>query len=898
MTTGIVQSAFTAGELAPSLYGRVDFDLFYKSLRTCRNMIVSKYGGVDNRPGTQFIAPVNDSTHLARLIPFQYNNQQTYVLELGNKTMRIIANGALLSTGDLHPVTNAEYKFISGPHAIGFFHVLTVPVHPFVTGQVVNITGVAPEVNGTFPVVVIDGNTLIFTGLPFTTTITWTGGGTVQLSGGGPVVVATPWFDYDLAQLKITQSADVITVCHPLYPTQQIERTGPITWVVTPFLNVNGPFRDINVDKNITVTASAVSGPGVIITSSQPLFTADMVGLEFYIQQSPDDTTHAWEVAKATAVNDIVIFGNNYYQAVSTGTTGTVGPTVLVGSERDGNPGILWNYLHSGFGIVKITAFTDSQHVVTTVISRLPDLLIPATIVVNIANVIPGNIIGNFAVQITTATPTTFVTGQVVTISGVVGTAANGTFTITVGDATNFLLNGNYDPTPYVSGGVVGNLSSPSYLWALPAWGSSQGFPGTTTYFQDRQLFGGTIGQPSNIWMSTTAGFTDFAVGNPILDSDAITYKVLSNQVNTIKHMMELTYLLIFTSGGIYMVQGGATGNGVVTPGTITLNFQGSNAISDVAPLRINNFALFIQQKGSQVRTLGFSFSENAFVGQDVTTMSNHLFEFWTLNAWTYQEIPYSCIWSVRSDGVLLGLTFNPEQQITGWHRHDTKGAFESVCCINENNTDTVYFIVKRTLNGQQVRCIERMAPRQFQDVRDAYFVDCGLTYDGRLINPATSLPFGTATVFSGLDYLDNETVSILADGIVYPQQVVVGGTVTLPNPSTVAHIGLPYTSDFETLDIATQRADIRDKKKAINAVSLIVDKSSGFLVGPDVDNLQPVTQRNNENYGAPTELISGLIDESITCGWDKKGRIFVRQIDPLPLSILAVIPQIEVAGN
>ena len=154
-------------------------------------------------------------------------------------------------------------------------------------------------------------------------------------------------------------------------------------------------------------------------------------------------------------------------------------------------------------------------------------------------------------------------------------------------------------------------------------------------------------------------------------------------------------------------------------------------------------------------------------------------------------------------------------------------------------------------------------------------------------------------TVFGGgyLDHLNGQTVSILADGIVYPQQVVVGGSVSIPNPAQVVHVGLPYTSDFETLDVSSPKADIRDKKKAINAVSLILNQSSGFMVGPDVNALVPVTQRQNENYGAATALITGLLDENIPCGWDKKGRIFVRQSNPLPLSISAVIPQTDVGG-
>ena len=810
MPQGIPQTSFTVGELAPSLYGRIDIDLYYKALAECRNMIVSKYGGVDNRPGAQFITKVNDSTNPVRLIPFQYNGQQQYVLELGNYTLRIIQNGTVLE------------------------------------------------------------------------------------SGGVPIVVTTPWPATEIFKLKYTQSADVLTVCHQLYPTQQVERSSATSWVCTPFLNVNGPFQDINANPAITVYASATSGAGVTLTASADLFTADLVGLEFYMQQSPDNTTAAWEVSVAKSINNIVIFGNNYYQALTAGATGTIGPTVTVGSARDGDPGVLWKYLHSGFGIVKITGVASSTLATCTVLSQLPDSMVSATALVHITNVVTGDPDVSQPAIVTTQYPNTFATNDQLTLSGIVGAIeANGSFVITVMDSQNFMLNNLFTTSAYVSGGVASktNVAVPTYYWALPAWGALQEYPATSSYFQDRQIFGGTVGQPSTIFMSTTAGFLDFSVGNPVLDSDAITYKVLSNQVNSIRHMLELQYLIIFTSGGIYMVEGGKNGaNGVVTPSTVNLTFQGANPVSDVQPLRIANYAMFVQEKGTQVRTLGYSFAENAFIGQDTTTMSNHLLQFWTIVDWCYQEIPYSCIWAVRSDGVLLGLTFNPEQQITGWHHHDTQGTYESICCITENNVDTVYTVVNRVLNGTTTRVIERFQPRQFLDQRDAYFVDCGLTYDGRGANTY-------ASTFSGLDHLEGQVVSILGDGIVFPQQTVVNGIVTTSQPVLVAHVGLPYISEITTLPLASGRADVTDKKRNINGVSVIVDRSAGFITGPDANNLTPYKTRTDENYGAPDNLLSEIVDINIVCNWDKKGQVTIRQEKPLPLTVLAVIPQAEIGG-
>ena len=867
MSTGLPQSTFTHGELAPNLHGRVDFDGYFKGLRTCRNFIVQKYGGVINRPGTRFVTEVHDSTKKVRIIPFQFSNQQTYVLELSDLTMRVVANGTLVTDAAEYTVTGYN------PSGGGGWVQLEVPGHPYVNGDDVNVVGVSAAINGIQTVQVVGVDTILLVG---TYGGTWTGGGTVQKVGTAiPVLVTTPWSENDIFNLKFTQSADIITVCHPLYPTQQISRYSQTDWRVTPFVFTNGPFQDINVDDSITVYASNVTG-SVTVTSSKDLFTADMVGLLFYIQQSPDNNTKSWEVAKSITINDIRKYGPNYYQAEKSGTTGTVAPTVITGSEIDGsNPAaVLWQYLHSGFGIVVITAFTDAKNVTATVQSRLPNSVVSGAALVAIDNVTVGDASISLPVQITTHVPHGISTGNQVIVTGVGGaTDANGTFTATVIDSTNFYEDDNFGGDGYTSGGTANRTAvvAPTYTWALAAYGSAQKYAGTTSYYQQRQIFGGSFGQPQNLWMSRTKGFRDFGVGMPILDDDAITVKVFSNKINVVKHLLELSKLIVFTSGGPWVMDGGQQGGGVVTPATVVM--------------KINSYALFVQEKGNQVRTLGYSFSEDAFVGQDVTIMSNHLLRFNTIVDWAYQETPDSVVWVVRDDGSLLGLTFLPEQQVTAWHRHDTDGKVESVCCVPEGIEDAVYFVVNRTIGDTTKRYIERFANRSFLDQKEAFFVDCGLSYHGE-----------PATTFSGIDHLEGKTVAILADGFVLTPQVVASGAVTIDDPASIVHIGLPITADIETLNIAVHGQNIRDKKKIINAVSCVVDQTSGIKVGPDVDHLDEPKELI-QNFDVAPALTSGIIDISIQATWTKDGRVFIRQDKPLPCNILSITPEVEVAG-
>ena len=85
-----IQPSFAGGELAPSLHARIDLNKYNSGLKTCLNCIVHAHGGVSNRPGTQFIAEVKDSSKKTRLIAFEFSSVQNYILEFGHQYMRIV----------------------------------------------------------------------------------------------------------------------------------------------------------------------------------------------------------------------------------------------------------------------------------------------------------------------------------------------------------------------------------------------------------------------------------------------------------------------------------------------------------------------------------------------------------------------------------------------------------------------------------------------------------------------------------------------------------------------------------------------------------------------------------------------------------------------------------------
>ncbi|HBS5679044.1 TPA: hypothetical protein MAK61_003242 [Klebsiella aerogenes] len=824
MAVSWIQPSFSGGEIAPSLYGRIDMAKYQVALRKCDNFIVRQYGGVENRPGTQFIAAAKYPDRKCRLIPFQFSTVQTYALEFGHNYMRVIKDGGLVLT----------------------------------TGDVI-------------------------------------------------YELATPYADSDVFGLKFTQSADVMTIVHPSYPPKELRRYAHDNWQIVDVETKNGPFEDINVDESVTVYASGTTGT-ITLTASSAIFGSEQVGKLFYLEQPAIDSVPVWETSKSTSIDDIRRADSNYYRANTEGKTGTLRPSHTEGMAWDGwggtgsdDTGVQWEYLHSGFGIARITAVAgDGLSATADVISRIPE-----------------NAVGS---------------------------------------------------------------DKASYKWARYAWNSVNGYPSTVVYYQQRLYFAASSSYPQTIWASRTGDYKDFGKSNPVQDDDRIVYTYAGRQVNEIRHLIDVGSLVVLTSGGEFVATGDQ--NKVLTPSSFSLSSQGSNGSSDVPPIAVSNIALFIQEKGSVVRDLAYSFDVDGFQGNDLTILANHLFQKRSIVDWSFCIVPFSSAFCVRDDGKLLVLTYLRDQQVFAWSPQSSAGKYESTCGIGEGSEDAIYFVVNRTINGQVVRYIERLSSRQFTNDLDAFFVDSGLSYDGRNTEGRTATISGgsgkwsyqvpytltmsggsyfsagdvgaqiqfpytgtdpvdgtdvamqlrcdivsvesgnsvtitanrdipevlqnTATTnwtmarqtFSGLEHLEGQTVNILSDASVEPQKVVTGGAVTLEKPGGVVHIGLPINAQFETLDININGQEtLLDKKQLISTVTLVVNASRGIWASTPGGQWYEYPQREFEFYDDPVEDATGKVEVKLDSIWEKNGRLKIRQTDPLPLSVLAVIPRITVGG-
>lgn len=412
-------------------------------------------------------------------------------------------------------------------------------------------------------------------------------------------------------------------------------------------------------------------------------------------------------------------------------------------------------------------------------------------------------------------------------------------------------------------------------------------YPAAVSYFEQRRCFAGTTNQPHSIWMTKSGTETNMSYSLPLRDDDRISFRVAAREANTIRHIVPLTQLLLLTSSAEWRVT--SVNSDAITPSTISVRPQSYVGSSNVQPSVINNTLIYCAARGGHVCELAYSWQANGFVTGDLSMRTPQLFDTFTIVDMAYAKAPQPVVWFVSSSGKLLGFTYVPEQQVGAWHWHDTDGVFESCTTVAEGGEDALYCVIRRTINGVSKRYIERMASRQFTDQEDAFFVDCGATYEG----PETD-------TISGLGWLEGKTVSILADGAVHPQRVVSSGSISLDEKASTVQVGLPIQADLQTLPLAVQLQDGsfgQGRVKNVNKVWLRVNRSSGIFVGPSADELTEAKQRTTENYGEPPVLKTDEIPIVLTPTWADSGQIFVRQSDPLPLTLVSLAAEVALGA-
>ena len=415
---------------------------------------------------------------------------------------------------------------------------------------------------------------------------------------------------------------------------------------------------------------------------------------------------------------------------------------------------------------------------------------------------------------------------------------------------------------------------------------STGNYPGAVTYFEQRRIFAGTNNEPQSVVMTRSATESNLSRSVPIQNDDAI--KIPVKGTGSIEHLVSAADLIVLTSMSLSKIT--SRDSDFITPANVwPRKLDGSAGASPLRPIVARDTVLFGESTGSHIAEM-FCGENVPYLTRDISVLANHLFDDYQIVDWAFMRTPYPIVWAVRNDGMLLSLTYLPDraaqdQGVLAWTHHTTEGLFESVAVIPENDgRERLYAVIQRTINGQVKRFVERMETRNFSTIEDAFFVDCGLTYQGVAV-----------TTVTGLDHLEGATVAVVADGMVQPGMTVTSGQITLTQAATKVHVGLPYVADINTLALALQKeAWGQGQHKNISRVGLLVHETVGIKAGPDEDQLSACDMTAPDHYGDPHTPVSGEITIDTETTWTHDASVFIRQDQPMPVTVLSLVLEVH----
>jgi len=431
--------------------------------------------------------------------------------------------------------------------------------------------------------------------------------------------------------------------------------------------------------------------------------------------------------------------------------------------------------------------------------------------------------------------------------------------------------------------GPLAAAGTKTKFWQYGAFNATSGYPRSVCLHEQRLCFGGSKAQPNTIWCSAIGDFENFELG--VNASDAVQFTLAASEGNRINWMYSQSELLVGTSGDEWTI-GAADSASALSATNVKTRRQASYGSKYMRAAMVNDVLLFVQRNGRKVRELVYELNKDGWVAPDLTLLAEHITVGEIVEV-AYQQQPDAILWCVRGDGTLIGMTYERDQKVVGWHRHTIadNADVESVATIYGNLTeDEVWMVVKRTVAGQDYRTIER-----FPLLWRANF-DNQTTASWRYLDGHKYFESGAANrSVAGLTHLNGKTVTIVQNGVVTGTAVVSGGAVTVP-ATAAGYVGLPYISTLTPmkLDMDLEDGSSQGRKKRIHKVVVRTQKSQGGEVRVNA----------GQWYDLASTLTTG--DQKIltagTFGFDAD--VSVQQSDPYPMCILAIEPVWDAYGN
>ena len=670
------------------------------------------------------------------------------------------------------------------------------------------------------------------------------------LDSGSAFEISTPYLEAELFELKFAQSADVMYITHPNHEVEKLSRTGHTNWTLTDVDFTDGPYLSPNSTTTTLTPASAAVATGVNFTASavtginngdgfQTTDVGRLISFNSGIAKVTSRTSTTVVVCEILTAFTNTDAKTDWKLGAFSDTTGhpscvSFFEQRLVFAGTTNEPQTL--YFSKSGDYENMTAGTNADDamiytIASNQVNRIRYLKAQRTLIV-------GTTGGEFTVSADGTDAAITPSNIVIKKQSSYGTA--NVDAIPAGNAVLFLqkakrkireLSYNFDTDGYVAPDltILNDIVTKSGINEM-------------SYQQEPD---------SILWCVRDDGVLA-----------GLTYQRSENVIAWHRHIL-----------------GGKFGEATIT-------------VTDFANIADGTKIVFTKSDGT---TTTFTSATSATSGKFHSTSSNNQT---ATNLKTLIDADADFTATVSTNTVTIKettpqasgfLTISSGDTTRLASTDEAHAVVESAASISGTLTeDEFYVIVKRTINGSTKRFVEVFANFDFDenDATDFKFLDSHLIYDGS----ATS-------TLSGLSHLEGQTVSVLADGSTHATKIVSSGSISLDRSTTKAVVGLAYDSVLQTMRIEGGAAEgtSQGKTKRISKVVLRLFETVGVKVGPTLAKLETVPFRTtSSDLSAPVDtLLAGDREIEFRDDYNSDGFIFIKQDQPLPLSVLAIYPTV-----
>lgn len=907
------------GEVSPSVLARVDVGRVALSAETMVNWIPKTQGPMRIRPGLGYLGTSKSNLPM-QPIPFVAATTDTAILEITNSLMRVrvsdalvtrpsvatsISNGSFAtstswtdaSTGGGVPSYGGSGLSLNATNRGGLAKVtrqITVagPDQNILHGLAINVTR-GPVVfrvgstNGDDDYIAemslrAGRHSLAFTpGSSFWLTFQNSLDigkivASISVEASGTLEIVAPWLTADLSKIRWDQSADVVFVACDGYQQRRIERRNNNSWSIVVYAADDGPF---GVARSAKVKLKAAANVGnTTLTSDLPFFKTTHVGALFRL------------------------YHNNFNETVRLGAENTYSDVFRVSGVQGSNVQDRdWTYTLTGtwVGTIRQLKSTIAE---TEAFKQTRDVDSSGSVTGVTTNGARSNNDGPESSNIVAWIKIGFDPGTYTSGVATLNVAYKGGSGWGVGRVTA------YNSPTSVDIEVLSPFHDTVYTdnWQESIWSDRRGWPTAVTFHEGARLWwlgqSYAIGSVSDDYES----FDPTVVG----DSGPVIRVLGSGPVDTIHFGLSLGHLMMGTAGSILAGQSTSFGE-PLTPTNMTARACSTQGAATMPAIKIDLNGVFVDRSTRRVFELSLGGQQLAYYGnysaRDLTLLHPDLASDGAggtvgLVGIAVQRQPDTRVHLVLGDGTLASLCYNPAENLEAWYRTDTSAAggfIEKVVVLPGTVEDQLYLLVRRTIGGNTVRYLEKMAlESECVGGTQTKLADSFVVYNG---SPTTTL--------TGLSHLEGQDVVVWADGAdkspdvagVQTLYTVTGGQITLTAAVSQAIVGLPYEARYKSTKLAYAAAagTALTQVKRVDHVGLILGTThnNGIFLGPDFVTMDALPRvLANGSASTTDQIFSGFDGPSVEFPGihDTDARLCIKGKSPRPAEVRAAVVSIQ----